>query len=128
MLYAYGVVREDVFVEKVNPGRRFECACQTQAAAEHPPPPHPTPQNALQLKGRYVGHTSPLVSDVFAAAKGGTLFLDEAYALAGISGNRNSGFKQRDCFANDAIATLLTEAGESHRGAQRPTRSTAGRL
>lgn len=42
---------------------------------------------------------------MFAAAKGGTLFLDEAYAIAGV--NRDGG--SRDSFANDAIATLLTE-------------------
>ena len=81
VLYAYGVVKEDVYVEK----------------------------NALQLKGQYVGQTSPRVSDAFAAAKGGTLFLDEAYSLAGITGTKGSG-GHRDVFANDAIATLLTEA------------------
>jgi SpoVK/Ycf46/Vps4 family AAA+-type ATPase len=79
VLYAYGVLKEDVFVER----------------------------NALQLKGEYVGQTTPKVVEAFAAAKGGTLFLDEAYALCG-SGRGG------DTFARDAIATLLTEA-ETHR-------------
>ena len=82
VLYACGVLREDNFIEK----------------------------NALQLKGQYIGQTSPLVSDAFAAAKGGTLFLDEAPSLA--TAGRGSG--GRDSFASDAIATLLTEA-ENHR-------------
>ena len=59
VLYAFGVLKEDTFVER----------------------------NALALKGEYVGQTSPKVSEAFAAAKGGTLFLDEAYALAGIGGS-----------------------------------------
>ena len=80
VLYAHGVLRDNVFVER----------------------------NALQLKGQYVGQTSPKGTNAFAAAKGGTLFLDEAYALAG-------DMKQGgDCFSRDAIATLLTES-ENHR-------------
>lgn len=64
-------------------------------------------RNALQLKGQYVGQTSPKVTNAFSAAKGGTLFLDEAYALAGEG-------RGGDCFSKDAIATLLTES-ENHR-------------
>ena len=133
MLYAYGVVREDVYVEKnalqlkgkvrvsvrrggaaggllpllwvvvvLVPGWH---ARRTSRLAPKPPPDTPTHPSHSQ----YVGQTSPQVSDVFAAAKGGTLFLDEAYALAGIRGT-DDGDGRRDCFANDAIATLLTEA------------------
>mmetsp|Transcript_30648 Transcript_30648/g.51786 ORF Transcript_30648/g.51786 Transcript_30648/m.51786 type:complete len:265 (+) Transcript_30648:440-1234(+) len=74
-------------------------------------------KNALQLKGQYVGQTSPLVSDAFAAARGGTLFLDEAPALVGANGDGLSGRgggSSRDAFARDAVATLLTEV-ENHR-------------
>ena len=39
-------------------------------------------KNALELKGEYVGSTTPLVKACFQEAKGGTLFLDEAYGLA----------------------------------------------
>ena len=76
VLHAYGVVKEDTFIER----------------------------NGLQLKGQYVGQTSPKVTEAFDAAHGGTLFLDEAYAL-----NSGNGGRGRDCFASDAIATLLTE-------------------
>ena len=109
VLFAYGVLKTDTFVER----------------------------NALELKGQFVGQTSPRVSEVrattrahtsfhhpsvslprlsrahwepfaqvFAAAKGGTLFLDEAYALAGVTSDASG---KRDSYANDAIATLLTE-------------------
>ena len=43
--------------------------------------------NALELKGKYVGHTAPKVISAFREAMGGVLFLDEAYALAGTEGN-----------------------------------------
>ena len=76
VLYGAGILRKNVFVE----------------------------QNATQLKGQYVGQTTPKVLNAFASAAGGTLFLDEAYALAGI------GSGMRDSFASDALATLLTEA------------------
>ena len=39
-------------------------------------------KNALELKGEYVGSTTPMVKACFQEAKGGTLFLDEAYGLA----------------------------------------------
>eukprot|EP01050_Picozoa_sp_SAG11_P020528 SAG11_NODE_3474_length_2426_cov_1.681564_2_plen_376_part_00 len=74
MLKAYGVLsREGSFVEK----------------------------NALELKGRYVGHTAPRVKDAIQQALGGCLFLDEAYALAAAGGS--------DSFSNEAVRTLLTE-------------------
>ena len=77
VFHAYGVIKEDVFTER----------------------------NGLQLKGQYVGQTSPKVTEAFDAAHNGTLFLDEAYAL-----NSSSGSCGRDSFSSDAIATLLTEA------------------
>ena len=58
--------------------------------------------NALELKGKYVGHTAPKVISAFREAMGGVLFLDEAYALAGTEGNT-------DVFNGEAIRTLLTE-------------------
>ena len=76
VLHAYGVVKCDTFVER----------------------------NGLQLKGQYIGQTSPKVTEAFDAAHNGTLFLDEAYAL-----NSGSGCGGRDSFSSDAIATLLTE-------------------
>ena len=79
VLYTHGVLREDTFVEK----------------------------NALELKGAYVGHTTPNVLNAVAAAKGGTLFLDEFPALAASCGGGGGG--GRDSFANDAVRTLLTE-------------------
>ncbi len=77
ILYGVGILRKNVFIER----------------------------NATQLKGQYVGQTTPKVLDAFASAEGGTLFLDEAYAL---SATNPCG--KRDSFANDALATLLTEA------------------
>ena len=59
-------------------------------------------KNALEMKGEYVGHTTPLVRAAMTEAKGGTLFLDEAYALAG-------GENESDSFSKEAIRTLLTE-------------------
>eukprot|EP01051_Picozoa_sp_SAG22_P010407 SAG22_NODE_936_length_6422_cov_3.290843_1_plen_1340_part_00 len=73
-LYAYGVLTKDAFVEK----------------------------NALELKGKYVGHTAPNVKDAFGDAMGGCLFLDEAYALAGDG-------RSSDNFSNEAVRTLMTE-------------------
>ena len=73
-LHAYGVLPKDIFVEK----------------------------NALELKGKYLGHTAPNVRDAVQDAIGGCLFLDEAYALAG-DGHRT------DSFSNEAVRTLLTE-------------------
>jgi SpoVK/Ycf46/Vps4 family AAA+-type ATPase len=78
-LRAYGILPKDVFSEK----------------------------NGLELKGQYVGDTSPKVIDAVAEAKGGCLFLDEAYALADDDGSGvgNGG----DSFSREAIRTLLTE-------------------
>jgi SpoVK/Ycf46/Vps4 family AAA+-type ATPase len=61
-------------------------------------------KNALELKGEYVGSTTPLVKACFAEAKGGTLFLDEAYGLSS-DGFKNGG----DSFSKEAVRTLLTE-------------------
>jgi len=74
-LRAYGVLKKDVFIE-----------C-----------------NALELKAKYVGHTSDNVKKVVQSALGGCLFLDEAYALVAEKGERS------DSFSNEAIRTLLTE-------------------
>ena len=59
-------------------------------------------KNALEMKGEYVGSTTPLVKAAMKAAKGGTLFLDEAYGLAGDD-------RGNDSFSKEAIRTLLTE-------------------
>merc|ERR1719420_2097952 len=74
-LLAHGVLKKDVFIER----------------------------NALELKGKYCGHTAPKIKEIFQMAVGGCLFLDEAYALA-------SG----DHFSDEAIRMLLTEV-ENHR-------------
>jgi len=71
-LHAFGVLPRDRFVEK----------------------------NGLEMKGKYVGHTTHTVKEAVADAIGGTLFLDEAYALSD-SGD--------DGFSGEAIRTLLTE-------------------
>ena len=71
-LHAFGVLPRDRFVEK----------------------------NGLEMKGKYVGHTTHTVKEAVADAMGGTLFLDEAYAL---SDNGDDGF------SGEAIRTLLTE-------------------
>ena len=70
-LHAFGVLPHDRFVEK----------------------------NGLDLKGKYVGHTSHTVKEAISDAMGGCLFLDEAYALC------DGG----DGFSGEAIRTLLTE-------------------
>jgi len=68
-------------------------------------------KNALELKGEYVGSTTPMVKACFQEAKGGTLFLDEAYALA------NESFKSGgDTFSKEAIRTLLTEVENNRTG------------
>jgi SpoVK/Ycf46/Vps4 family AAA+-type ATPase len=79
MLRALGVLKKDVFIEK----------------------------NALELKGKYIGHTAPNVRNAVRSARGGCLFLDEAYALVSDSGSK-------DCFSGEAIRMLLTEI-ENHR-------------
>ena len=53
IMYAWGIIRKNVFVEK----------------------------NALDLKGTHCGQTAPKVQLAFSEAEGGTLFLDEAWAL-----------------------------------------------
>ena len=73
-LHAYGVLPKDTFTER----------------------------NALQLKGRYVGHTGPMVREAVQESMGGCLFLDEAYALTGGAG-------LGDSYGADAVRTLLTE-------------------
>ena len=70
-LHAFGVLPRDRFVEK----------------------------NGLDLKGKYVGHTSHVVKEAIDDAMGGCLFIDEAYAL--MDGG--------DGFSCEAIRTLLTE-------------------
>ena len=67
-------------------------------------------KNALELKGEYVGSTTPLVKACFKDAKNGTLFLDEAYSLA--SENGGSG----DIFSKEAVRTLLTETENNRTG------------
>ena len=61
-------------------------------------------KNALELKGEYVGSTTPMVKACFQEARGGTLFLDEAYSLASESHHQGG-----DSFSKEAIRTLLTE-------------------
>jgi SpoVK/Ycf46/Vps4 family AAA+-type ATPase len=78
-LRALGVLKKDVFIEK----------------------------NALELKGKYIGHTAPNVRNAIRSARGGCLFLDEAYALVSDSGSKDS-------FSGEAIRMLLTEI-ENHR-------------
>merc|ERR1719299_339418 len=78
-LRALGVLKKDVFIEK----------------------------NALELKGKYIGHTAPNVRNAVRSARGGCLFLDEAYALVADNGSKDS-------FSGEAIRMLLTEI-ENHR-------------
>jgi SpoVK/Ycf46/Vps4 family AAA+-type ATPase len=68
-------------------------------------------KNALELKGEYVGSTTPMVKACFAEAKGGTLFLDEAYGLSS-DGFKNGG----DSFSKEAVRTLLTETENNRTG------------
>lgn len=55
--------------------------------------------SASDLIGTYVGHTGPLVKDIFEKAVGQVLFIDEAYRL-------NAGHFAKE--ATDEIVTLLT--------------------
>ena len=57
--------------------------------------------NALELKGQYVGHTTPTVKKAVADALGGCLFIDEAPALVEGGGG--------DLFSKEVVRTLLTE-------------------
>lgn len=52
-----------------------------------------------QLIGRYVGHTSPLIANLFAQARGGVLFIDEVGALLDDSGH--------DSYAAEAVNALV---------------------
>jgi SpoVK/Ycf46/Vps4 family AAA+-type ATPase len=63
-------------------------------------------RNGLQLKGKYVGHTSHTVREAVSDAMGGCLFIDEAYALVDQGGDR---------FSGEAVRMLLTEL-ENNRG------------
>merc|ERR1719473_761768 len=80
-LRAYGILKRDAFVE-----------C-----------------NALELKGKYVGHTAPKVTAKIREAMGGCLFLDEAYGLAGSEDGNDS-------FGKEAVRTLLTEVENNRTG------------
>jgi hypothetical protein len=77
-LHAFGVLPNDRFVEK----------------------------NGLDLKGKFVGHTSHVVREAILSAMGGCLFIDEAYALADAGG---------DSFSGEAVRTLLTEVENNRR-------------
>merc|ERR1712166_394673 len=68
-------------------------------------------KNALELKGEYVGSTTPMVKACFQEAKGGVLFLDEAYGLASESFQSGG-----DSFSKEAIRTLLTEVENNRTG------------
>merc|ERR1712166_939998 len=68
-------------------------------------------KNALELKGGYVGSTTPMVKACFQEAKGGVLFLDEAYGLASESFQSGG-----DSFSKEAIRTLLTEVENNRTG------------
>ena len=61
---------------------------------------------SLELKGRFVGHTSHTVKEAVADAMGGCLFVDEAYSLVDRGGDR---------FSGEAVRMLLTEL-ENNRG------------
>ena len=52
------------------------------------------------IVGKYVGHTAPLVQNLFTQAKGGVLFIDEAYSLV----------DDRDgMYGDEAINTIVQE-------------------
>ena len=57
-------------------------------------------KNGLELKGKYVGHTSHVVKEAVSDAMGGCLFVDEAYSLVDRGGDR---------FSGEAVRMLLTE-------------------
>ena len=63
-------------------------------------------KNGLELKGRFVGHTSHTVKEAVQDAMGGCLFVDEAYSLVDRGGDR---------FSGEAVRMLLTEL-ENNRG------------
>ncbi len=53
------------------------------------------------LVGRFVGHTAPLVADLFAMYKGGTIFIDEAYSL--MTEGRADGYSE------EALAEIIRQ-------------------
>lgn len=52
-----------------------------------------------QLIGAYLGHTSPMIAELFRQAKGGVLFIDEAGALLDTDGH--------DSYATEAVNALV---------------------
>ncbi len=60
--------------------------------------------SALDLLGRYIGHTSRQTHAVCERAYGGVLFIDEAYLIA--SSPNNSG---NDSFRKECVGTLIQE-------------------
>lgn len=52
----------------------------------------------VNLVGKYVGHTAPMVKEAFEKAKGGVLFIDEAYSLTAENGGG---------YGQEAVETLL---------------------
>ncbi len=56
--------------------------------------------------GKYVGHTAPLVKEVFRKAQGGVLFIDEAYSLVDY---------REGSFGDECINTIVQEM-ENNRG------------
>lgn len=52
-----------------------------------------------QLIGAYLGHTSPMIADLFKQAKGGVLFIDEAGALLDNDGH--------DSYSTEAVNALV---------------------
>lgn len=64
--------------------------------------PRFTELNALELQGKYLGHTPHVVNELFKQGAGGLIFIDEAYSLAMAAGNDGGGY------AMEVVATLLT--------------------
>lgn len=56
------------------------------------------------LIGRYVGHTAPLIANLFEECQGGTIFIDEAYSLMSHT-DRGGG----DPFAEEALAEIIRQ-------------------
>ncbi len=64
--------------------------------------PRFTELNALELQGKYLGHTPHVVNELFKQGAGGLIFVDEAYSLAMAAGNDGGGF------AMEVVSSLLT--------------------